>query len=165
MALRGCTLCTNDVILVEIWEPRARNAHLSSNLSLYVPHMSIPDARQEIQRPLLHLFQLEGLSQRGGNGLRTPNSIFPHLYIEHTGHTLPWHTLYIVRRRISLGSAGISISLFSKWQPLRAQCCQSQPPRCLRHVPPSPGQTLGSLVRVSLKAWMSVSVYSVFVVR
>jgi hypothetical protein len=31
----------------------------------------------------------------------------------------------------------------------------SQWPRCLRHEPPSPAQTLGSWVRIPLNAWMS----------
>jgi hypothetical protein len=39
--------------------------------------------------------------------------------------------------------------------------CRSQWPRGLRHEPPSPARTLGSWVRVSLEAWMSVCVYSV----
>jgi hypothetical protein len=36
-------------------------------------------------------------------------------------------------------------------------------PRGLRHEPSSPGRTLGSWVRIPLEAWMSVCVYSVFV--
>jgi hypothetical protein len=41
--------------------------------------------------------------------------------------------------------------------------CLSQRPRGLRHEPSSPARTLGSCVRIPLKAWMSVCVYSVFV--
>jgi hypothetical protein len=41
--------------------------------------------------------------------------------------------------------------------------CRSQPPRSLRHEPSSPARTLGSWVRIPLKAWMSVYVYSVFI--
>jgi hypothetical protein len=40
---------------------------------------------------------------------------------------------------------------------------QSQWPRGLRHEPFSPARTLGSWVRIPLEAWMSVCVYSVFV--
>jgi hypothetical protein len=41
--------------------------------------------------------------------------------------------------------------------------CRSQWPRGLRHEPSSPAQTLGSWVRIPLEAWISVCVYSVFV--
>jgi hypothetical protein len=41
--------------------------------------------------------------------------------------------------------------------------CRSQWPRGLRHEPSSPAKTLGSWVRISLEACMSVCVYSVFV--
>jgi hypothetical protein len=41
--------------------------------------------------------------------------------------------------------------------------CGSQWPRCLRHELSSPARTLGSWVRIPLEAWMSVCVYSVFV--
>jgi hypothetical protein len=41
--------------------------------------------------------------------------------------------------------------------------CQSQWPRGLRHELSSLSRTLGSWVRTPLKAWMSVCVYSVFV--
>jgi hypothetical protein len=41
--------------------------------------------------------------------------------------------------------------------------CRSQWPRALRHEPSSPAQTLKSCVRIPLEAWMSVCVYSVFV--
>jgi hypothetical protein len=40
---------------------------------------------------------------------------------------------------------------------------RSQCPRCLRHEMSSPARTLGSWIRISLKAWMSGCVYSVFV--
>jgi hypothetical protein len=40
---------------------------------------------------------------------------------------------------------------------------QSQWPRGIRHEMSSPAQTLGSWVRIPLKAWMFVWVYSVFV--
>jgi hypothetical protein len=39
--------------------------------------------------------------------------------------------------------------------------CRSQWPHSLRHELSSPAQTLGSWVRIPLKAWMSVCVYSV----
>jgi hypothetical protein len=39
----------------------------------------------------------------------------------------------------------------------------SQWPRGLRHEPSSPARTLGSWVRITLETWMSVCVYSVFV--
>jgi hypothetical protein len=47
-------------------------------------------------------------------------------------------------------------------------CCiehqsRQQRPRGLRHELPSPAQTLGSWVRIPLEAWMSVCVYSVFI--
>jgi hypothetical protein len=41
--------------------------------------------------------------------------------------------------------------------------CRSQWPRGLRHEPSSPARTLGSWIRIPLKAWMSVCFYSVFV--
>jgi hypothetical protein len=41
--------------------------------------------------------------------------------------------------------------------------CQSEWPRGLRHETSSPARTLGSWVRIQLEAWMSVCVYSVFV--
>jgi hypothetical protein len=41
--------------------------------------------------------------------------------------------------------------------------CRSQRPRGLRHELSSPAQTLGSWVRIPLEAWMSVCVYSAFV--
>jgi hypothetical protein len=41
--------------------------------------------------------------------------------------------------------------------------CQWQRPRCLRHDTSSPARTLESCVRIPLKAWISVCVYSVFV--
>jgi hypothetical protein len=40
---------------------------------------------------------------------------------------------------------------------------RSQWPRGLRHEPVSPARTLGSWVRIPLEAWMSVCVYSMFV--
>jgi hypothetical protein len=40
---------------------------------------------------------------------------------------------------------------------------RSQWPRGLKHEPSLLGRTLGSWVRIPLKAWMSVCVYSVFV--
>jgi hypothetical protein len=40
---------------------------------------------------------------------------------------------------------------------------QSQWPRGLMHELSTPARTLGSWVRISLEAWMSVCVYSVFV--
>jgi hypothetical protein len=40
---------------------------------------------------------------------------------------------------------------------------KSTAPRGLKHELPSPTQTLGSWIRIPLKAWMSVCVYSVFV--
>jgi hypothetical protein len=40
---------------------------------------------------------------------------------------------------------------------------RSQWPRCRRHELPSPARTLESWVRIPLKAWMFVCVYSVFV--
>jgi hypothetical protein len=43
------------------------------------------------------------------------------------------------------------------------QECRLQWPRVLRHELSSPAQTLGSWVRIPLEAWMSVCVYSVFV--
>jgi hypothetical protein len=39
----------------------------------------------------------------------------------------------------------------------------SQWPRCLRREPSSPARTLGSWIRIPLEAWISVCVYSVFV--
>jgi hypothetical protein len=42
-------------------------------------------------------------------------------------------------------------------------CSQSQWLRCLRREPSSQSRMLGSWIRISLKAWMSVCVYSVFV--
>jgi hypothetical protein len=39
---------------------------------------------------------------------------------------------------------------------------RSQWPRGLRHEPSSPDRTLGMWVRIPLKTWMSVCVYSVF---
>jgi hypothetical protein len=39
---------------------------------------------------------------------------------------------------------------------------RSQRPRGLKHESPSPARTLGSWVRMVLKAWLSVCVYSVF---
>jgi hypothetical protein len=42
-------------------------------------------------------------------------------------------------------------------------CCRSQSPRGLRHELFSPAWTLGSWVRIPLKAWMFVYVYSMFV--
>jgi hypothetical protein len=42
--------------------------------------------------------------------------------------------------------------------------CRSQWPRGLRHKLSSPAQTPGSWVRIPLKAWMSVCVYSVYAV-
>jgi hypothetical protein len=41
--------------------------------------------------------------------------------------------------------------------------CRSQWPRGLRHELSSPARTMGSWVRIPPKAWMSVCVYSVFV--
>jgi hypothetical protein len=41
--------------------------------------------------------------------------------------------------------------------------CRSQWPRSLRIGLPSPAQTLGSCVRIPLEPWMSVCVFSVFV--
>jgi hypothetical protein len=41
--------------------------------------------------------------------------------------------------------------------------CRSQRRRGLRHEMSSPPQTLGSCVRIPLEEWMSVSVYSEFV--
>jgi hypothetical protein len=41
--------------------------------------------------------------------------------------------------------------------------CRSRWPHGLGHEPSSPAQTLASWVRISLEAWMSVYVYSVFV--
>jgi hypothetical protein len=41
--------------------------------------------------------------------------------------------------------------------------CRSQWPRGLRHELSSPVQTLGSWVRIPLETWMSLCVYSVFV--
>jgi hypothetical protein len=48
-------------------------------------------------------------------------------------------------------------------QGLQLPCRRSQWPRGLRHEPSSLAGTLGSWVRIPLKAWMSVGVYSVFV--
>jgi hypothetical protein len=45
----------------------------------------------------------------------------------------------------------------------RSDASRSQWPRGLRHELSSPPQTLGSCVRIPLEAWMSVCVYSVFV--
>jgi hypothetical protein len=44
------------------------------------------------------------------------------------------------------------------------QICRAQWPSGLRHELSSPSCTLGSWVRIPLKAWMSVCVYSVCVV-
>jgi hypothetical protein len=44
-----------------------------------------------------------------------------------------------------------------------ASDCRSQWPRGLRHEPSSPARTLESWVRIQFEAWMSVCVYSVFV--
>jgi hypothetical protein len=55
-----------------------------------------------------------------------------------------WNTLYIY----------IHVDLY---------ICRSQRPRRLRHEISSLAQTLGSLVRIPLKAWVSVCDYSVFV--
>jgi hypothetical protein len=41
--------------------------------------------------------------------------------------------------------------------------CRSQWPRCLRHELSSPAQTLGSWFPIPLEIWMSMCVYSVFV--
>jgi hypothetical protein len=49
------------------------------------------------------------------------------------------------------------------FQPGRCAFCESQWPRGLRHELSSPAQTLGSWVRIPLKAWMPVRIYSVFV--
>jgi hypothetical protein len=40
---------------------------------------------------------------------------------------------------------------------------RSQWPRSLRHEPSSPDRILGSWVRIPLEEWMSVCIYSVFV--
>jgi hypothetical protein len=50
-----------------------------------------------------------------------------------------------------------------KWWSLKVKVCQSQFPRGLRHELSSLALTLGSWVRIPLKAWMSACVYSVFV--
>jgi hypothetical protein len=41
--------------------------------------------------------------------------------------------------------------------------CRSQSPRGLRHKASSPAGTLGSWARIPLEAWISMGVYSVFV--
>jgi hypothetical protein len=46
---------------------------------------------------------------------------------------------------------------------LRVRFSPSPWPRRLRHEPPSLARTLGSWVRIHLEAWVSVCVYSVFV--
>jgi hypothetical protein len=52
---------------------------------------------------------------------------------------------------------------FYNFQVTIRQTCRSQCPRGLRHELSSPAQTLGSWVRIPLEAWMSVCIYSVFV--
>jgi hypothetical protein len=51
----------------------------------------------------------------------------------------------------------------SQWIPLQRAHCRSQWQRGLRHELSSLARILGSWVRIPLKAWMSVCVYSVFV--
>jgi hypothetical protein len=46
---------------------------------------------------------------------------------------------------------------------LKGGTCRSQWPRGLKHELSALARTLGSWVRISLKAWMSVCVYSLFV--
>jgi hypothetical protein len=53
----------------------------------------------------------------------------------------------------------LSVSLFHFQWPILSR---SQSPRGLRHEPSSPAQTLGSWARIPLEAWISVCVYSVF---
>jgi hypothetical protein len=55
----------------------------------------------------------------------------------------------------------VRIVIFSESYMLRS--CPSQWPRGLRHELSSLARTLGSWVRIPLKAWMSMYVYSVFV--
>jgi hypothetical protein len=40
--------------------------------------------------------------------------------------------------------------------------CRPQWPRGIKHEPSSPARTQGSWIRISLEAWMTVCVYSVF---
>jgi hypothetical protein len=84
------------------------------------------------------------------------------LILRMLGH--PWIT-----RRFVYSTAGqisssfvpslfaVSVSYISGYS-----CCRSQWLRSLRHEPSSPARTLGSWVRIPLKAWISVCFYSVF---
>jgi hypothetical protein len=69
---------------------------------------------------------------------------------------------------------GVKLSTHLQLNPTSRKCgsihplpnkasCQSQWPRGLRHELSSLARTLGLWIRISLEAWMSVRVYSVFV--
>jgi hypothetical protein len=67
--------------------------------------------------------------------------------------------------RVSSNKSYINILPIKQfWWRSIASFCRSQWPCGLRHDVSLPAQTLGSWVRIQLKAWMSVRVYYVFVV-
>jgi hypothetical protein len=66
---------------------------------------------------------------------------------------------YPRRQHYSVNSSPTTRKLVSP----RTEPNRSQWPRGLRHELSSPARTLGSWVRISLEAWMSVCVYSMFV--
>jgi hypothetical protein len=101
---------------------------------------------------------------------------FNHLWQPHrsTPHNLRcWESIFTRERQRQLSvrpSRGTSITS-PECLPIRnkqfrvtvASNCRSQWPHGLRHESSSPARTLGSWVRIPLEVWMSVCVYSVFV--
>jgi hypothetical protein len=69
-----------------------------------------------------------------------------------------------IEAEAGLCRTSVGISLLPCFHTHTEHWGRSQWPRGLRHELSSPPQTLGSWVRIALKAWMSVCIYSVCVV-
>jgi hypothetical protein len=90
-------------------------------------------------------------NRRERKGTHTENG--GNIYLRNIGNTAHIHTMPRSKCSININFGGLTSRKKNR----------SQWPRGLRHELSSPARILGSWVRTPLKAWMSVCVYSVFV--
>jgi hypothetical protein len=69
----------------------------------------------------------------------------------------------VVHNYLTRGTTLPYLPSMGEYKQMEVIKCRSQWPRGLRHELSSLARTLGSWVRIPLEAWMSVCVYSVFV--
>jgi hypothetical protein len=101
-------------------------------------------------------------------GKHQTNVIMKFSYLENTVHTATrnifsvYFNKYFINGKMQSKDVNLSTKITHSDSEFY-RTCRSQWPRGLSHELSSLARTLGSWVRIPLKAWMSVCVYSVFV--